>query len=259
MITVTARTMAGDIYLREYDNGSNTVERFLDEVRPELRCGPYDMVEVLHPKSYSSSREDEEDENKVKNVKKVNRMRPDNLMKEDVEYLLFIRPFRAVVEKCVLYLNGDESGNIRGQSGLQGRQGLYEVEEKEDDSSSEDDEDDGYHLDDYEDEEVRNKEDVRNAQLTEMIDYTTTYFPSVLSVPPPMTWREADMMFHDELNATWKSIDRMGRKIIRAYILEDVKVEEMVLDFLTESLEYKRMLKGYRLAEYGKISKFFAH
>lgn len=241
MITVTARTLAGDIYLREYEDGFNTVERFLDEVRPELRCGPYDAVEVLHPKSYSLSSSSEEDEvGKVGNKqKKVNRMRSDNLMKDGVEYLLFIRPFRVVVEKCVLYLNSDE--NVGNDNRRQGS------------SSESEDYDD-------EDEEAREKEDVRNTQLTEIIDFTTMYYPSILTVPTPMTWQEADMMFHDELNTTWKSIERMGKKIVRAYIFgdsEDTKVEEMVLDFLTESLEYKRMLKGYRLAEYGKISKFF--
>ncbi len=267
MITVTARTLAGDIYLREYEDGFNTVERFLDEVRPELRCGPYDAVEVLHPKSYSSSTscssssssssEEEEEDNKQK---KVNRMRSDNLMKDGVEYLLFVRPFRVVVEKCVLYLNSDENGGNGnrqharpGRQGRQGRRGRHDSSSSDSDSSSESDDYD----DEDEDEEVREKEDVRNTQLTEIIDFTTTYYPSILTVPTPMTWQEADMMFHDELNTTWKSIERMGKKIVRAYIFENEKVEEMVLDFLTESLEYKRMLKGYRLAEYGKISKFF--
>lgn len=250
MITVTVRTMAGDIYLREFEDGLNTVGRFLDEIRPHLtECGPYDSVEIIHPKSYSEEQNEEE-------VKKRKVMHPDNLLKEGVEYLLFIRPFRTVVEKCVMYLNGEKKQGRQGRQGRkQGRQGRRGMYEEEDNKYEDEEYEEEY--DEEEDEEARAKEDQRSVELSDVIDFALTYFPSVLTVPPPMTWQEADLMFHDELSSAWKSVDRMGHRIVRAFILEDVKVEEMVLEWLNECLEYKRMLKGYRLAEYGKISKFF--
>lgn len=95
MISVFAKTLAGDLYLREFPDGLNTVGRFLTDVRPDLNCSPYDSVEVIHPKSFSTDVTRD----------KVNRMRPENLMQEGVVYLIYIRPFRLVVDRVLQYLN----------------------------------------------------------------------------------------------------------------------------------------------------------